>query len=153
MAEEQPATRKTKIHNTARGARYVNTVDGPVTVQRGTTSAELEIRESELADLPEGLGEGDLPKDWDRADAIGVRTIDTGGAAEGVDGSEKVDGAPGEGGGGGTIPDDLQSDRSADGIVGRDKLLEVAKAEGVEVESDDNKEQLVAKIVAKRGSA
>lgn len=154
MAETPPTTRA-RITNSTSGPRYVHGLDGPVVIAAGATSEELEIRQGELDALGDGLAvaTGDADAEGDNANEAGVRTIDTGGAAEGVDGAQNEGGdIDREGGGTGAIPDDLASDRSADGIVGREKLLDVAKAEGVTVETDDNKSQLVAKIVAARAA-
>lgn len=139
MAEFDPAaTSKVQISNSGKGPRYVHTVDGPVIIAAGTTSAELEVRNAELEALGEGLKVGALGEQSDDANAPGFRAPDTGGPGEGV---------------GVVIPDDLRSDRSADGIVGRDRLVEIAKAESVEFETDANKAALVAAIVAKRGAS
>lgn len=138
MAELDPAaTSKVQISNSGNGPRYVHTVDGPVIVAAGTTSAELEVRDAELAALPEGLKVGALEEGGgDDANAPGFRAADTGGAAEGV---------------GVTIPEDLRSEGSADGMIKREELVAIAKAEDVKIESDDNKAQIVAKIAAARG--
>ncbi len=143
QAERDPnATSTVRIKNSGSGPRYVHTTDGPVIVPAGTTSGDLTVRDCELAALPDGLevsdGEDGDAMDADDANAPGFRQVDQeGGAGEGT---------------GMVIPDDLKSDRSADGIVGREKLLEVAKAETVEYEGDDNKGQLLAKIVAHRAA-
>lgn len=139
MADEQNPTTRVRITNNTDGPRYVHGLDGPVTVAKGATSGYVEVRNAELAAMPEGMVADDTPEaQADDANAPGKRDADTGGAAEGV---------------GMVIPDDLRSDRSADGIVGRDKLVEIAKAEGVEFETDANKTTLVNAIAEKRGAS
>jgi hypothetical protein len=118
------------ISNAASGPRFVNTAEGPRTIMRGETATGLSIREAELADLPDGLTVGDMPEGdaFEGSDETGAFALTE-------------------------LPADLRSDRSNDGIVGRDKLVKIASDEGAAVESDDNKAELVRKIMANRAGA
>lgn len=127
------ATRETRITNDAPGARYVNTVEGPVIIAAGATSAPVTVTEGELADLTPGLREHTAEPEASGSDLEGAGTAQSGQTF--------------------TWPADLASASSADGLIKRDDLIALAKDEGVTFESDDNKPQIAAKIVAKRREA
>lgn len=136
MADFDPTTiREVRITNDAPGPRYVNTVGGQLIVQPGTTSGAVEMREGELQALPQGLRE---------STAAPAATGGDLGTGEG-----DRDTAP-------VLfqwPEDLASATSNDGLISRKDLLEIAKAETVETESDDNKPTIAGKIVAQRRKA
>lgn len=149
MADEQDnPTQTVRISNTTPGPRYVHTVDGPVTIAPRTTSDNLTMRTVEIDSLPEGLEVGEAVFAALDADAIGVRTADEGGPAEGVD-REQGDGVND----GPVYPADLASASSNDGLIPRKDLVAIAEAENVEFESDANKPQIAQAIMAARGTA
>lgn len=131
---ENTEFQRVRITSAAPGPRYVNTVEGQVIVDAGSTTGELEFRPGELDDLPAGLSvfEGDA------ADAAAAN-------AQGADGDVR-ELAPAE------WPADLASKSSNDGLIKRDDLIKIANAEGVELESDANKAVIAGRIVAARAA-
>lgn len=146
-----PKVRNLRLKNSAAGSRYVHADTGQVVIAPGETTPLINVLEADLADLPEGLA---------------VVEDDEGAAADAAQGPPDGEGHPADvhhADGQQTqpvppqdsqlvIPADLADNAKADGIVARDKLIEVAKAEDVKVESDDNKAQLVTKIAEARAA-